>query len=53
MGRQTVRGPMTVLGVLVVMAASAVGAHGQPPAGSAAAIYADAKRLDSLNQMSE
>ena len=53
MERGTARGPMTVLGLLVAMAAGAVGAQGQPPAGSAATIFADAKRLDSLNRMDE
>ena len=53
MGRGIARGPMTVFGMLVAMAAGGFAAQGQPPAGSAAAIYADAKRLDSLNQMSE
>ena len=53
MGRRTALGPMTVLGMLVVMAAGAAVAQGQPRPGSAAALYADAKRLDSLNRMDE
>lgn len=56
MTRGTARGPMPVLGLLLIMAAGAAGvggAQGQPPAGSAAAIYADAKRLDSLNRIDE